>query len=180
MIGQHWLGWWLGVVRQQANTWAKIYPALCRHIALLSYNAFSTWFTFCRILLCRFSNTIWVYLSYTGTMVRSAIYWIYQCTVHPWINFTRFISFVPFWWSLDQFYPNPWGSFHRHWGNHITAIRPVAQPCRMWWSNHDDVIKWKHFPRNWLFVRGIHRSRWIPHTKASDAELWCLLWSASE
>ena len=23
---------------------------------------------------------------------------------------------------------------------------------------HDDVIKWKHFPRNWAFVRGIHRS----------------------
>ena len=31
---------------------------------------------------------------------------------------------------------------------------------------YDDVIKWKH--------------RWIPHTKASDAELWCFLWSASE
>ena len=24
--------------------------------------------------------------------------------------------------------------------------------------DHDDVIKWKHFPRNWPFVRGIHRS----------------------
>ena len=23
---------------------------------------------------------------------------------------------------------------------------------------HDDVIKWKHFPRYWSFVRGIHRS----------------------
>ena len=23
---------------------------------------------------------------------------------------------------------------------------------------HDDVIKWKHFTRYWLFVRGIHRS----------------------
>ena len=23
---------------------------------------------------------------------------------------------------------------------------------------HDDVIKWQHFPRNWPFVRGIHRS----------------------
>ena len=23
---------------------------------------------------------------------------------------------------------------------------------------HDDVIKWKHFPRNWPFVRRIHRS----------------------
>ena len=24
--------------------------------------------------------------------------------------------------------------------------------------DHDDVIKWKHFPRYWPFVRGIHRS----------------------
>ena len=24
-------------------------------------------------------------------------------------------------------------------------------------QNHDDVIKWKHFPRYWPFVRGIHR-----------------------
>ena len=60
---------------------------------------------------------------------------------------------------------------------------------------HDDVIKWKHFPRHWPFVRGIHRSpnsphkgQWrgtlmfslIPRTKASGAELWCFLWSASE
>ena len=28
--------------------------------------------------------------------------------------------------------------------------------CFYMW--HDDVIKWKHFPRNWPFVRGIHRS----------------------
>ena len=26
------------------------------------------------------------------------------------------------------------------------------------WYIHDDVIKWKHFPRNWPLVRGIHRS----------------------
>ena len=31
------------------------------------------------------------------------------------------------------------------------------------WSNwhgkwHDDVMKWKHFPRYWPFVRGIHRT----------------------
>ena len=45
---------------------------------------------------------------------------------------------------------------------------------------HDDVIKWKHFPRYWPFVRGIHRSRWIPRTKASDAEPLCFLWSAPE
>ena len=38
---------------------------------------------------------------------------------------------------------------------------------------HDEVIKWKHFSRYWPFVR------WIPHTKASDAEFWCFLWSTS-
>ena len=26
-----------------------------------------------------------------------------------------------------------------------------------WNPTHDDVIKWKHFPRYWPFVRGIHR-----------------------
>ena len=31
--------------------------------------------------------------------------------------------------------------------------------CRWYYRQyHDDVIKWKHFPRYWLFVRGIHRS----------------------
>ena len=29
--------------------------------------------------------------------------------------------------------------------------------------NHDDVIKWKHFPRYWPFVPGIHRGRWRMH-----------------
>ena len=31
-----------------------------------------------------------------------------------------------------------------------------------WWrgpvGSHDDAIKWKHFPRYWPFLRGIHRS----------------------
>ena len=32
-------------------------------------------------------------------------------------------------------------------------------PKLLWLSiSHDDVIKWKHFPRYWPFVRGIHRS----------------------
>ena len=39
---------------------------------------------------------------------------------------------------------------------------------------HDNVIKWKHFPRYWPFVRGIHRSLVNSLTKASDAELLML------
>ena len=33
----------------------------------------------------------------------------------------------------------------------------VMPQCK-WHYPHDDVIKWKHFPRNWPFVREIHRS----------------------
>ena len=44
---------------------------------------------------------------------------------------------------------------------------------------HDAVIKWKHFPRYWPFVRGTHRSPVDSLAKASDAEL-CFLCSAPE
>ena len=31
-----------------------------------------------------------------------------------------------------------------------------------WWHAHDDVIKWKRFPRYWPIVRGLHRSGEFP------------------
>ena len=35
---------------------------------------------------------------------------------------------------------------------------PLEVQTRHAMTVHDDVIKWKHFPRYWPFVRGIHRS----------------------
>ena len=40
----------------------------------------------------------------------------------------------------------------------ITAVAPYLSTWRQISASHDDVIKWKHFPRYWPFVRGIHRS----------------------
>ena len=45
----------------------------------------------------------------------------------------------------------------------------------MWHAYHDDVIKWKHVPRYWHLCGEFTGPRWIPHTKASDVELWCFL-----
>ena len=50
--------------------------------------------------------------------------------------------------DLWLIYPSPPQLLQWHRENHVTATMLV----------HDDVIKWKHFPRNWPFVRGIHRS----------------------
>ena len=36
---------------------------------------------------------------------------------------------------------------------HVVALLFTLDP-----NDHDDVIKWKHLPRFWPFVRGIHRS----------------------
>ena len=41
--------------------------------------------------------------------------------------------------------------FAETWSTHMGSHRYTA-------VRHDDVIKWKHFPRYWPFVRGIHRS----------------------
>ena len=54
-------------------------------------------------------------------------------------------------------------------GNDLPPKRRKAITLNQW---HDDVIKWRHFPRYWPFVPVNS-----PH-KASDAELWCfsLIW----
>ena len=49
------------------------------------------------------------------------------------------------------------------------------QPGFMMTSSNGNI-----FLRYWPFVRGIHRSPVNSLTKASDAELWCFLWSAPE
>ena len=40
----------------------------------------------------------------------------------------------------------------------LYSISSILTSVKCLETNHDDVIKWKHFPRYWPFVRGIHRS----------------------
>ena len=42
--------------------------------------------------------------------------------------------------------------------NKAALWHTITDQCAFIRKWHDDVIKWKHFPRNWPFVRGIHRS----------------------
>ena len=53
----------------------------------------------------------------------------------------------------------------------------MAHAEAMTWK-HDDVIKWKHFPRYWPFVLGIHRSPMnSPHkSQWRGALMFSLIW----
>ena len=51
-------------------------------------------------------------------------------------------------WLIDAMWQHKFGSI----------LAQVITWCCQAMSTNDDVIKWKHFPRNWPFVREIHRS----------------------
>ena len=66
-----------------------------------------------------------------------------------------------------------------HWNQNQDTERTFSQD-----SLHDDVIKWKHFPRHWPFVRGIHRSpvnsphkgQWCGALMFSSISVWIKDW----
>ena len=65
----------------------------------------------------------------------------------PKINAARTSYYLV--WLIRKFYFSN-TTPREQWVNEVRIIIAVAM--------HDDVIKWKHFPRYWPFVRGIHRS----------------------
>ena len=116
-----------------------------------------------------------------------------------WIPLTK-ASDGALMFSLIGAWPNGWAN-NRHAGDlrRSRAHYDITIMCQRTWKQifasmlcirlcgpcmlsltHDDVIKLKHFPRDWPFMRGIHRPRRIDRTKASDDGLWCFLWSAPE
>ena len=105
---------------------------------------------------------------WSSTKVKQA-WWFSQLVLPPNLNSIQSVVLL----QMHEIWP-PNGSLETA-GIQCSNQRPI-RPREL----HDDVIKWKHFPRYWPFVRGIHRSRWILRTKASDAELWYFLWSSSE
>ena len=71
------------------------------------------------------------------------------CVAHA-LSACSFLFPVSLWSVLQR---NTWNSTRTThgccWATSFLQVRDFT---------HDDVIKWKHFPRYWPFVRGIHRS----------------------
>ena len=77
----------------------------------------------------------------------------------PWLSLT-FHNIFNFPWPITKF---PDNSLTFAWYGISVTFPYRWTPCAMvtilmMVTFHDDVIKWKHFPRYWPFVRGIHRS----------------------
>ena len=99
----------------------------------------------------------------------------------PWDNHMFFTYSTPAFSKLLSYVDNYTFRGNFTCNNHIDGLEQdcsisIANAQKMilsaWWNSietdelqsqrtlvaHDDVTKWKHFPRYWPFVRGIHRS----------------------
>ena len=76
-------------------------------------------------------------------------------TASPWQPFT-YITFDP---AVSSFNSPLFPRYQSHARITYLFLYPWCHGnCYYCVVVHDDVIKWKHFPRNWPFVREIHRS----------------------
>ena len=90
------------------------------------------------------------------SQIRKLVKWSYT----PWILWTNQSNFKTILQSAVR------NGNSITWGNTSVGVLPHDLWCHISEHSqqipgiisHDDVIKWKHFPRNWPFVRGIHRS----------------------
>ena len=99
---------------------------------------------------------------------------ISQETNWAYCQLTQDISFVVFAFYLFQifkstlFLEGPVVSLNMSWYGYYLSVDNELK--------HDDVIKWKHFPPYWPFVRGIHRSPVnSPHKGQWRGALMCSL-----
>ena len=71
-------------------------------------------------------------------------------------------------------------SLYPSWAPHTSHTASMPIPTDNGHCDNDDVFKWKHFCATGHLCWEFNGHRWIPLTMASDAELWCCLWSAPE
>ena len=105
------------------------------------------------------------------TCIFFELLWLWGCETFPYQNPSRRATQPENRWKFDRFLTFCNYRFITHSSIHYGKVRmhPLMANMRnigyldflmaqSYTIFHDDVIKWKHFPRHWPFVRGIHRS----------------------
>ena len=73
-----------------------------------------------------------------------------------------------------------WTNLHVDWDCCYITRRQKLKTNSAMPLYHDDIIKWNTFHITGPLCGVFTGHCWIPLTKASDAELWCFLWSVPE
>ena len=155
---------------QQAITRANVDPVLCHHMVSLGHNELtylqvqvqvgfihSSIHSFIHLLILWFIHLFHWYIDWSiDTSVKWSINWlethktistpsglIIMAAILQTTFSMHFLKYIFILWSAFQGIP-------------LSINQYSGLPNGL--APHDDVIKWKHFPRYWPFVREIHRS----------------------
>ena len=95
---------------------------------------------------------------YRVDATRCAIFWQYFLQGHGWITLKTSVKESHGWMTL-KILVKAKSPCERHASDYLCPMwKEPTKNCRWGYGDHDDVIKWRHFPRYWPFVRRIHRS----------------------
>ena len=149
MISQLWFRWWLGAVRQQAIAWTNVDQTVSKFVSIMAVDGrtpsdlpdeYVDPDCKCKQGIPSYKDAI-----LTACVINMMIYY------HN-ILYKDVIQYRNSHYKYDMV-SRP---FHLCNGNPFTwkdALYIETGPSR---QSYDDVIQWKHFPRYWLFVWGIH------------------------
>ena len=111
--------------------------------------------------------------------------WSFAC--HK-VMFLVCYGILQFWWcEIASYMWQQWATLLHFFSTYSSlfkahSMNDILQNESMhgWyaWRAAIMMIKWKLFPHTGPLCGEFTSHRWIPLTKASDAELWCFLWSA--
>ena len=112
----------------------------------------------CHIIICQylFPAKKWAWLICDFYYIFPIFTWFYEEDAGQTVPevFRMQLEYCGFHFADTRFY----------WYRSVVLLYNFIVVCFIWYSavhfsiHHDDVIKWKHFPRYWPFVRGIYRS----------------------
>ena len=131
------------------------------------------------------NNTLWRHacLAHSASVSGNLLQRGLNLYIRFFLNFKQLCHFV-LWFQYASKTANQllWRKFrHRlrfkllYWWLPLQAVTAISSKWHLRFScirYHDDVIKWKNFSVTGHLCGEFTGPRWIPHTKASDAELW--------
>ena len=114
---------------------------------------------------------------------------LYQTRTQKYINYTYVGNISPWWRTCTDkrnVIKQTWVVWTKHSGNYLAAtfaigVLPITRRDKGQ-TTHNDVIKWKQFPRHSPFIGRIHRSPVdSPHKgQWRGANVWTNIWDAGE
>ena len=152
-------------------------------LVILTYNSVIDCVVLITLLLDAYQSQLkhdlaWHDVTYITIVTRQSTT---KCTLYLALVGELWVSIVITFEKPAELWRNP-GAMMSYQNNEWSLVHSFTSAIM--WSDklqcHDDVIKWKHIPRYWAFVRGIHRSPVNSLHKGQWRGVWCLLLSAAD